>query len=102
MCQMLWMDKYLLALKECSKQNNHWHFPKWKSTTAERGQRVIVCSTIQTTGNYILPLFTFSCVGDEDYMMHGAPLGSVSETHTSGWINTENLHMKTFVNHFKW
>ena len=64
--------------------------------SAKRGQLVSVEICINITGTLILPLIVFSRVRMKAELMNGAPPGSISACHKSGWMQLE-----IFVEWFK-
>lgn len=67
-------------------------------TSAERGQLVTLCCTINAIGNAIPPFFVFPRVKFRGSMLNGAPLGSGGSATSSGWMNTDTFLM--VMNHF--
>jgi len=68
-------------------------------TSAERGQLVMVCCTINAIGNTVAPFFVFPRVHFKDMMINGAPPGSTGVANPSGWM-TANSFMQ-YLEHFK-
>ncbi|ESO05981.1 hypothetical protein HELRODRAFT_72994 [Helobdella robusta] len=67
-------------------------------TSAERGQVVTVCCTINAIGNTVPPFMVFPRVHYKDRMIKGAPPGTCGATNPSGWMTSE-IFMK-FLAHF--
>ncbi|KAB0800181.1 hypothetical protein PPYR_05921 [Photinus pyralis] len=74
-----------------------------KSTSAERGTLVTVCCAINAVGNSVPPFFIFPRVRMQDYMIQGAPSGSIAVTHESGWMTADNFvkYLDHFIKHAK-
>lgn len=74
-----------------------------KTTSAERGTLVTVCCAINALGNSVPPLFIFPRVRMQDYMIQGAPPGSIAMTHESGWMTADNFvkYLDHFIKHVK-
>ena len=60
-----------------------------RKTAAERGTTVTICCCINGIGNALPPVFVFPRVHFRDYMLHGAPPGSVGFAVPSGWMNSD-------------
>lgn len=72
-------------------------------TSAERGELVTICCTMNAVGNAIPPYFVFPRVKFVEMMLNGAPTGSKGATTSSGWMNSE-LFIKVlehFIKHSK-
>lgn len=67
-------------------------------TSAERGQLVTLSCCINALGNHIPPMLIFPRVHFKDFMLKGAPPGTIGGANLSGWSN-EQLYVK-FMNHF--
>jgi len=70
-------------------------------TSAERGTLVTVCGAVNAIGNSVPPLFVFPRVNFKEYMIKGAPVGSIGTAHPSGWMTAQNfvVWIKHFVQH---
>lgn len=58
-------------------------------TSAERGALITTITCMNATGNYIPPLFIFPRKNMKAELMDGAPPGSISACHISGWVQTD-------------
>uniref|UniRef100_UPI00358F9432 tigger transposable element-derived protein 2-like n=1 Tax=Myxine glutinosa TaxID=7769 RepID=UPI00358F9432 len=58
-------------------------------TSAERGVLVTMEICMSATGAFVPPLFVWPRVRMKPELMDGAPLGSISQCHKSGWMQTE-------------
>ena len=67
-------------------------------TSAERGNNVTMIAAINATGSSIPPLLVFPRTKFKDYMLNGAPPGSVGAASKSGWSN-EVIFLQ-FLEHF--
>lgn len=67
-------------------------------TSAERGQLVTMCNIINAVGNTISPAYVFPRMKFADYMLHGAPSGSLELSHKTGWMTADNFLL--VLNHF--
>jgi len=67
-------------------------------TSAERGQLVTMVACMSVTGAFVPPLFIFPRVRMKQELMDGAPPGSVSACHPSGWMQLEIF--STWFDHF--
>lgn len=67
-------------------------------TNAERGSNNTMIAAINASGGFIPPMLIFPRVKFHDYMMKGAPVGSIGGTNHSGYSN-EELFLK-FLLHF--
>jgi len=67
-------------------------------TSAERGTLVTVCCAINAVGNSVPPMLIFPRVHFREYMLKGAPVGSIGGANQSGWMNYE-LFIE-FMKHF--
>lgn len=67
-------------------------------TNAERGSNITMIAAINAGGGFIPPMLIFPRVKFHDYMLKGAPVGSIGGTNPSGWSN-EELFLK-FLLHF--
>lgn len=69
-----------------------------KATSAERGQLVTLIACINAIGNHIPPMLIFPRVHFKEFMLRGAPAGTIGGANQSGWSN-EALFLK-FLEHF--
>lgn len=69
-----------------------------KATSAERGQLVTLIACINAIGNQIPPMLIFPRVNFKEFMLRGAPAGTIGGANQSGWSN-ETLFLK-FLEHF--
>ena len=67
-------------------------------TSAERGGLITVSACVNALGNHIPPMMVFPRVNFKDFMLKGAPPGTIGGDNSSGWINDE-LYVK-FMEHF--
>ena len=67
-------------------------------TSAERGTNVTMIAAINALGNHIPPLLIFPRVNFKNFMLHGAPAGTIGGANPSGWSN-ETL-FNQFFDHF--
>ncbi|KAF2886070.1 hypothetical protein ILUMI_20103 [Ignelater luminosus] len=58
-------------------------------TSTERGTLTTMCRTINTLGNSIPPVLVFPWVHYKDFMIKGAPHGTLGAATPSGWMSTE-------------
>ena len=58
-------------------------------TSAERGNLITVVTYMNATGTYVPPLIVFSIKNMKEELMDGAPAGSISSCHPSGWIQID-------------
>ena len=65
--------------------------------SAERGQLVILCCAISTSGNTIPPMFVFPRVHYKDHFINGAPTGTIGRAQSSRWMTSNFLE---FLKHF--
>lgn len=74
-----------------------------QATSAERGTLVTMLSFICANGHTIPPAFVFPRVGFRDFMLHGAPPGSLGLANKSGWMTENNffLALQHFVKYTK-
>lgn len=74
-----------------------------QATSAERGSLVTMLTFISATGNTIPPVFVFPRVHFKEFMLHGAPTGSLGVANKSGWMTEINFleAFKHFVKHSK-
>lgn len=72
-----------------------------QATSAERGELVTVLNFINAAGSFIPPAFIFPRVNFKNFMLTGAPSGSLGLSNRSGWMTEANfvLCMKHFVKH---
>lgn len=64
-------------------------------TSAERGQLVTMIAAINAIGNHVPPFLIFPRVNFKDFMLKGAPPGSIGAANPSGW-STEALFLNFF------
>ena len=67
-------------------------------TSAERGQLVTLIAAVNAIGNHIPPMLIFPRVNFKDFMLSGAPPGTIGGANPSGW-STEALFLE-FLKHF--
>lgn len=67
-------------------------------TSAERGTTVTMIAAINAGGGFIPPMLIFPRVNFKDFMITGAPEGSIGGANPSGWSN-ESMFVK-FLQHF--
>lgn len=67
-------------------------------TSAERGQLVTLIAAINGIGNHIPPMLIFPRVNFKEFMIKGAPPGTIGGANSSGWSN-DSLFLK-FLEHF--
>ncbi|XP_047134205.1 uncharacterized protein LOC105850413 isoform X1 [Hydra vulgaris] len=67
-------------------------------TSTERGTTVTMIAAINAGGGFIPPMLIFPRVNFKDFMITGAPEGSIGVTNPSGWSN-ESIFVK-FLQHF--
>ncbi|XP_004208585.2 uncharacterized protein LOC101237085 [Hydra vulgaris] len=67
-------------------------------TSAERRTMVTMKAAINEIGGFIIPMVIFPRVNFKDFMITGAPEGSIGGTNQSGWSN-ESMFVK-FLQHF--
>lgn len=67
-------------------------------TSAERGQLITMSACISATGNHIPPMMIFPRKNFKEFMLKGAPPGTIGDANPSGWSNDE-LYFK-FMQHF--
>lgn len=65
-------------------------------TSAERGELITVSACVNALGNHIPPMMVFPRVKFRDYMLKGAPSGTIGGANPSVWSN-EDLYFK-FMN----
>jgi len=58
-------------------------------TSAERGNLITAITCMNATGTYVPPLIMFPKKNMKQELMDGAPAGSISACHPSGWIQTD-------------
>lgn len=70
-------------------------------TSGERGVLVTTCVIVSATGHYLPPVMVFPRVHFKDFMVKGAPLGTLGLATQSGWMNADLFldTMKHFVKH---
>lgn len=57
----------------------------------KKGKLVTICCFINATGNTLPPAFVFPRATTTNFFIHGAPYGSLSLVHKSGWMTAENF-----------
>lgn len=67
-------------------------------TSAERGNTVTMIAACNAGGGFIPPMLIFSRVNFKNFMIHGAPEGTLGAANPSGWSNETTFLM--FMNHF--
>ncbi|XP_065683501.1 uncharacterized protein LOC136096322 [Hydra vulgaris] len=74
-----------------------------QAVSAERGSLVTMLAFVNAMGNTVPPVFIFPRVNYKDFMICGAPTGSLGLCNKSGWMTSENflVAMKHFVSHAK-
>lgn len=73
------------------------------TTSAERGTTVTMICTINAIGNHIPPMLIFPRVNFKQFMLQGAPSGSIGIANPTGWTN-ENCFLQFLehlINHTK-
>ena len=72
-------------------------------TSAERGQLVTVCCTINAVGNTVPPFMVFPRVHFKPSMLKGAPSGTDGAATASGWMTAKTFmkYLEHFVKHVK-
>ncbi|XP_063232742.1 uncharacterized protein LOC134536762 [Bacillus rossius redtenbacheri] len=58
-------------------------------TSAERGSLITTVTCMNAAGTFVPPLFVFPRKNMKAELMDGAPPGSISACHISGWIQTD-------------
>lgn len=58
---------------------------------APRGKTVTVMCAFNARGTYIPPMFIWQRVRMVDYLMNGAPPGSLGVANPSGWMDSETF-----------
>lgn len=58
-------------------------------TSGERGVLVTTCCIVNASGNSLPPALVFPRVNFKDFMLHGAPTGSLGLATPSGWMNAD-------------
>lgn len=58
-------------------------------SSAERGSLVTVVTCMSATGNFVPPMLIFPRKNLSSQLMRGAPPGSISACHPSGWIQSQ-------------
>jgi hypothetical protein len=66
-------------------------------TSAERGSLITVVTCMNATRTYVPPLIVFPRKNMKQELMDGAPAGSISTCHPSGWTQTD-IFTKWFDN----
>lgn len=67
-------------------------------TSAERGQLITMSACVNAIGNHIPPMLIFPRVNFKEFMLKGAPPGTIGGANPSGWSN-DALYV-TFLDHF--
>ena len=67
-------------------------------TSQERGELVTICGIVAANGSSIPPVFVFPRKNFKDFMMIGAPEGSLGLASGNGWMNCESF--KKVIEHF--
>lgn len=67
-------------------------------TNAERGSNISVIAAINAGGGYLPPMMIFPRKNFKDYMLKGAPVGTLGGASPSGWSNEELFY--EFMQHF--
>lgn len=67
-------------------------------TSAERGTTVTMIAAINAGGGFVPPMLIFPRVNFKEFMLTGAPEGSIGGANPSGWSN-ESMFVK-FLQHF--
>lgn len=65
-------------------------------TSAERGANITMIAAVNAGGGFVPPMFIFPRVNFKDFMLTGAPPGSIGGANPSGWSNE-----KLFIQFFK-
>jgi hypothetical protein len=70
--------------------------------SSERGNLVTIVTCMNAAGTFVPPLIVFPRKNMKEELMNGAPAGSISACHPSGWIQTHIFtqwfdHFVTFV-----
>lgn len=60
-------------------------------TSGERGSNITMIGCINALGNSVPPMFIFPRVNFKQFMLHGAPPGSIGSAHASGWSTNEKF-----------
>jgi hypothetical protein len=58
-------------------------------TSAERENLITVVTCMSASGTYVPPLTVFPKKNMKQELMNGAPVGSISTCHPSGWIQKD-------------
>lgn len=72
-------------------------------TSGERGINVTMISAINAIGNHVPPMLIFPRVHFRDFMIKGAPVGTIGGANPSGWSNGDLFHryLEHFISHVK-
>lgn len=72
-----------------------------QATSAERGELVTVLNFVSASGSFIPSAFIFPRVNYKDFMLTGAPQGSLGLANRSGWMTDKHFLscMEHFVRH---
>jgi hypothetical protein len=73
------------------------------ATSAERGHLVTLIAAVNAIGNHIPPMLIFPRINFKDYMIKGAPPGTIGRANPSGWSNDSLflIFLKHFITHAK-
>src|SRR5688572_7067224 len=74
-----------------------------KITSAERGQLVTACCTINAIGNSVPPFLIFPHIHFKQAMLKGAPVGTDGTANPRGWMNSSAfvMYFEHFIKHTK-
>lgn len=67
-------------------------------TNAERGNNITMICAMNTCGGFIPPILVFQRVSFKDFMIKGAPVGTIGGATPSGWSNEDLFY--EFLQHF--
>lgn len=67
-------------------------------TSRERGELVTICCIVSAAGHIIPPVFVFPRKNFKNFMLAGAPEGSLGLVNESGWMTRDNF--VKVINHF--
>lgn len=72
-------------------------------TSAERGNLVTMCFSVNAVGNSVPPMFIFPRVNYHEHFVRGGPTGCIGTANKSGWMQGSDffLFMKHFANHVR-
>ncbi|KAJ4437831.1 hypothetical protein ANN_13769 [Periplaneta americana] len=73
------------------------------TTSAERGETVTMVSSINSIGNHIPPMLIFPRVNLKQFILKGAPTGSIGVVNPTGWNNEKYFlqYLEHFINYKK-